>query len=125
MSKYAALAKDIYDWCKANDLWDDNCIYFDGRAWASWKEWGDVKGNQIYDDLYEYADKNPADYFELVNPDTLSMSFEGPLNHVLNAYVPNWEELESEFIKIFSRYECFYEMGDGWNLAVYENIPMF
>ena len=114
------LAREIYDWCIFKNLWEDNCIYFNGKAWASWKSWAGVKGRKIDDRLYEYEDKNPKDYFEYANPDTLSMSFEGALNHVLNAYIPGWAVLEEEFSEIFKRHGYYYEMGHAWNLSVYE-----
>lgn len=119
-SKYKSLAIDIYEWCKKHDLWGDNTIYFDGKAWSNSSEWAGVKGKKIADDLYEYENKNPCDYFEYGNPDTLSMSFEGGLYHVLNAYVGGWVKLETEFIKLFEKYNLFYEMGNAWNLAAYE-----
>lgn len=118
--KMELLAKDIYKWCVKKKLWGDNCIYFNGKAWASWETWHDVKGKQIGDRLYEYEDKNPKDYFEWANPDTLSMSFEGPLYHVLNANVSGWVKLEREFGKIFEKYGMYYEMGNSWNLAVFK-----
>jgi hypothetical protein len=114
------LAREIYDWCIEKDLWGDNCIYFNGKAWASWEFWAGIKGKKIGSDLYEYEDKNPLKYFEYANPDTLSMSFEGALNHVLNAYVPGWIALEEEFTKLFSKHGYYYEMGHAWNLSVYE-----
>lgn len=119
-NKMEALAKDIYDWCVKNDLWGDCCIYFNCKAWASWDIWHDEKGKKIADNLYEFKDRNPSDYFEYANPDTLSMSFEGPLNHVLNAYVPGWVKLEEEFSNLFKKYNMFYEMGHAWNLSAYE-----
>jgi hypothetical protein len=121
MSKYAALAKDIYKWCKKKGLWGDNIIYFDGKAWSFSETWCTEHGKKIDEDLYEYAERNPRDYFEYANPKTLSMSFEGSLNHVLNAYVPGWVKLEAEFSKIFAKHNCYYEMGHAWNLSVYEN----
>ena len=125
MSKYEVLAKDIYEWCITHDLWGDNIIYFDDKAWSNSDSWSGKKGKKIAEDLYEYEGKNPRDYFEYVNPKTLSMSFEGSLNHVLNAYVPGWVRLEAEFQKLFSKYDCYYEMGNAWNLTVYENISLF
>lgn len=120
--KAAALAKDIYNWCQKKGLWGDNIIYFNGKAWSSSKEWSGIQGKPIGDDLYEYEDKNPRDYFEYVNdPNILSMSFEGPLNHVLNAYVRGWVNLESEFMKLFEKYGLYYEMGNTWNLSAYES----
>ena len=112
------LAKEIYDWCIEKNLWGDNCIYFNGKAWASWESW-DVNGKKIGDRLYEYKDKNPKEYFEYANPNTLSMSFEGPLFHVLNAYVPGWVELVEEFGDLFRNHNYYYELGHAWNLSVY------
>ena len=119
-SKYKLLAIDIYEWCKKHDLWGDNTIYFDGKAWSNMETWGGVKGKKIDEDLYEYDGKNPCDYFEYGNPDTLSMSFEGGLYRFLNACVSGWVKLETEFIKLFEKYVLFYEMGHAWNLAAYE-----
>jgi hypothetical protein len=121
MSKYAALAKDIYKWCKKKGLWGDNIIYFDGKAWSSSDEWHGERGKMIAEDLYEYESRNPKDYFEFANPKTLSMSFEGSLNHVLNGYVKGWSKLEIEFGNIFARHGCYYELGHAWNLSAYEN----
>lgn len=119
-SKYEKLANDIYKWCKKHYLWVDNCIYFNGKAWASWSESHGVKGIKIAEDLYEYANRNPKDYFEYANPDTLSMSFEGALYDVLNANVRGWTKLEDEFRKLFEKYDVYYELGHAWNLTVYE-----
>lgn len=118
--KLKELAIDIYEWCKKKGLWGDNCIYFNGIAWASWSEWHGIVGVKIKDDLYEYQDKNPREYFKYANPDTLSMSFEGALNHVLNGYVPGWVKLESEFNKLFNKYGLYYELGNSWNLSAFE-----
>jgi hypothetical protein len=119
-SKYKSLAIDIYEWCKKHDLWGDNIIYFDEKAWSSSSEWAGVKGKKIADDLYEYENKNPCDYFEYGNPETLSMSFEGSLNYILNGYMRRSYELEEQFIKLFKKYDLYYEMGHAWNLAAYE-----
>jgi hypothetical protein len=121
-NKVELLAHDIYDFCQKNDLWGDNCIYFNGIALASWPEWAGVKGEPVMKDLYLYNDKDPKDYFQYVRePNILSMSFEGPLNHVLNAYVHGWSQLEAKFMKIFKKYGYYYEMGNSWNLTVYKD----
>lgn len=119
--KMELLAKDIYDWCIKKDLWGDCCIYFNGKAWASWDNWHDEDGVQIADRLYEFKNRNPKKYFEYANPETLSMSFEGSLYYVLNACTPGWVKLEKEFCNIFQKHDVYYEMGHAWNLSVYEN----
>ena len=119
-TKMEMLAKDIYNWCIKKDLWGDNIIYFNGKAWSSSSTWSGVKGKKIAKDLYEYEDKNPLDYFEYANPDTLSMSFEGSLNHVLNGYSYGWVKLEAEFLSLFEKYGYYYEMGYSWSLSAYK-----
>ena len=115
------IARAIYEWCKANELWGDNIIYFNGKAWSNTgEEWEGVKGKQIDDELYEYENKNPLDYFECANPDTLSMSFEGPLYYVLNAYMPGWEKKEAELHALLESFGYYCELGDTWNLALYK-----
>lgn len=111
------LAKEIYEWCKTKELWGDNIIYFNNKAWANLNEWGGIRGKKINEDLYEYTNKNPLDYFEYANPDTLSMSFEGSLYEVLN--YGNWKTVE-EFEKLFVKYGYYYELGNAWNLAATE-----
>lgn len=118
-NKMELLAMDIYRWCTKKDFWDDNIIYFNGKAWSSSSEWSGVNGKRIGDRLYEYENKNPKDYFTYANPDTLSMSFEGNLYHVLNGYVSGWTKLEQQFSKLFEKYGYFYEMGHAWNLSAY------
>ncbi len=119
-NKMEMLAQDIYNWCMEKELWGDNIIYFNGKAWSSSSMWGGEKGKKISENLYEYEHRNPVDYFEYANPKTLSMSFEGALNHILNAYMPGWVKLEDEFSKLFNKYGYYYEMGHSWNLAAYE-----
>ena len=118
--KIELLARDIYNWCLKKHLWGDNIIYFDGKAWSSSPEWSGVQGKKISESLYEYMNKNPKDYFEYANPDILSMSFEGPLYHVLNAYVKGWTKLENQFAKLFEKHGFYYEMGYSWSLSAYE-----
>lgn len=119
-NKFENLARDIYDWCVKNDLWGDNIIYFNGKAWSSSSEWGGISGKKIGNELYEYADKNPKDYFEYGNPDTLSMSFEGELYSALNGYMPGWSKIEEEFSGLFKKYGLYFEFGYAWSLSAYE-----
>ena len=120
MTKYKLLSIDIYEWCKKHDLWGDNTIYFDGKAWSHSKTWRGEEGKKIAEDLYEYEDRNPKDYFEYANPKTLSMSFEGSLNYVLNGYTHGWIKLEEQFGKLFEKYGLYYEFGHSWNLSAYK-----
>jgi len=119
--KVEQLAKEIYNWCIKREVWGDNCIYFNGKAWASWSDWKGVEGKKIGENLYEYEDRNPKTYFEWVaDPHILSMSFEGPLYHTLNGYRMCSRKLLKEFSNIFNKYDLYYELGDAWNFTVAE-----
>lgn len=120
VNKFESLALEIYKWCKENELWGDNTIYFNGKAFSSMSKWGSENGKKIYEDLYEYENKNPLDYFEYANPKTLSMSFEGALNYVLNGYTYGWVELEREFDELFAKRGYYYELGNEWNMSIYK-----
>ena len=113
-SQYKQLAIDIYEWCYRHDLWGDNTIYFDGKAWTNMETWRGVQGRKIAEDLYEYDNKNPRDYFE--GGSTLcSMSFEGPLYYVLNGCTGGWVKLSEQFYKLFEKYGLVFEMYNSWN----------
>lgn len=118
-SKYKLLAIDIYEWCKKHDLWGDNTIYFDGKAWSNSETWRGEKGKKIADDLYEYEDKNPRDYFE-GGSSLCSLSFEGPLNHMINGYTRKSIVLYDQFLRLFNRYGLYFEMYNSWNGNSYE-----
>lgn len=120
MNKNESLARDIYNWCKKHHLWGDNTIYFNGKAWSSSMEWGGDSGKPIDEDLYEYENRNPKDYFEYANPATLSMSFEGPLYSVLNGYTRGWTKLAAELESLFEKHGYYFEYGHAWNLSAYE-----
>ena len=111
------LAIDIYEWCMKKEFWEDVIIYFDGKAWSSNSTWSGVNGKKIAEDLYEYEDRNPLNYFSYANPDTVSISFEGILYDILNY---GSGKTEKEFEKLFEKYGLYYEYGHAWNLAAYE-----
>ena len=117
------MAIDIYSFCSQRHLWDDIIIYFDGKAWSSFEEWDSEKGEKIGNRLYEYSNKNPHDYFEYADPDTLSMSFEGDFYDVMNysSFEDVWADWREEFDELLAKYNCYYELGNAWNLTVVED----
>lgn len=110
-----ALARDVYQWLIDHEMWIDTCIYFNGKRWST------TDGKQFRYNGEPFEDEaDPRDYFEYVAKEhILSMSFEGTLYEVLNACCPGWVKLESEFMKIFQRHGCYFEMGHAWNLTCY------
>lgn len=114
------LARDIYNWCKKKDVWTDCIIYFNGKAWGSNASWGWERGIKIGEDLYEYAERNPFDFVEYANTETITMTFEGGLYYILNGYIDGWVKLSEEFHALFEKYGLYAEMGYSWSLAAYK-----
>ena len=113
------LATEIFNWLVDHEMWVDVQIYFNGKCWStSNKDHTEFCYNERR--YFEY-EAEPKDYFEYVRePNILSMSFEGNLYEVLNAYVRGWEKLEEEFRKIFEKYGLYFELGHAWNLTCFE-----
>ena len=116
-----ALANEIREWLLDNEMWVDTYIYFNGKAYST----SDKETKKFYyndrDHLIVLENEDPRNYFEYVaDPHILSMSFEGPLYDVLNAYMPGWTRLEEEFRRIFEKYGVYYELGNSWNLTCCE-----
>lgn len=61
---------------------------------------------------------NAKDYFDYVNPNTLSMSFEGGFYYLINY---SGGKLLREFDDILNSYDLHYELGNAWNLTLYFN----
>lgn len=112
--KIEEMVKEIIDYLKANDLYNDVSIYFNNKRISFYNEWDKILQVVIpYTKVEE--DMNPLDYFEYANPKhILSMSFEGALYHLLN-YDGNTDKFDA----IFHKYGLYYEQGDAWNLTAY------
>ena len=106
------IVKKIEKFIKKHDLHHDVRIYFNDKAWCY-----NSRGQKTVE-----KEVSATDYLEYGNNDTISMSFEGGLYNVLNFYWENkhYEKLWNEFTAIFDEYDCFYELGNAWNLSVYE-----
>jgi hypothetical protein len=105
------LANEIRDFVINNNLACDVRIYFNNTCY----DWYD--GKQYFDEPILINDIKASDYFEYANNDTVSMTFEGALYDILNNGASY--RLQSEFEDIFERNNCYYELGNAWNLSVY------
>lgn len=111
------LAMQIRNLCIKHEVWIDTIIYFNGKAIST----DDGDGHYGYNDpakLYVREDMNPKDYFEYVG-DILSMSFEGPLYDIFN-YGSNYGGFLDEFNRLLKQYGLYYELGNAWNLSLFE-----
>ena len=99
-----------------------------------------VNGHRYFTDLSLNADKprvevsdgvfmrdegeyNVADYVEYCNPDTLTMTFEGPFYADYNGDVPGrGYQAEEDMTRIGEKYGLYPQQGYAWSLTFYE-IP--
>ena len=120
MMNICDLANDIYKWCKQNDVWENCTIYFDGDAWSDAPKWNGEQGKKMDDDLYLYSNKNPFDYLQYANPDTLSFSFDGSLYDIVNDFGYTYPAMYESFGEVFDKHGYYYELGSSWYLTVAE-----
>lgn len=104
-------ANELAKWLAKNELNGDLLIYINGKRY-----YVNNNGELVYD-----IDANPKDYFDYAG-NFLSMSFEGGFYYVMNCAWErmSWERLENQFRKIIGKYGKYYELGDAWNLSLYE-----
>lgn len=106
--KNQALANEIADFISNNSLGADVRVYFNNKAY----DWIDEVNYKVIEDI------KASEYFEYSNNDeSVSMSFEGTMYHMMN--YGDLPKLMEKFNKIFERHNCYYELGYAWSLTVY------
>lgn len=100
------LAHDLLKFCEKNKI-GDTSIYFNNKCIRI----GSAGNLTILEDILG------SNYFEYANDETVSMSFEGRLNHALNYDTDRG--LVKKFNAIFAKHKCYYEFGYAWSLSVY------
>lgn len=103
--KLEALAYKVKTLLEKYELFEDVRIYFNDQCIDS------NKG------LIRHI--NPVDYFEYANANTLSLAFEGPLYLVLNDCTA-FPTFEPKLVALFKEYGYYHQLGDAWNLTLYE-----
>lgn len=115
------MAKEIRRFLIENNLWQDVAIYFNGKCFTT-----------SHDGIYAYNDPNNLIVLEDKDPkevtkyagDILTMTFEGPLYDCINGtgeYNYTYErEKELALSRIFDKYGCYCELGEAWNLTLYQ-----
>lgn len=103
------LAAEIINYCK-NHEFGDTIVYYNSKRTLI-----DLNGNT----QTENADVH--DYLKYCG-DILSVSFEGDMYDIFNYNFGDWcQQYIDEFNSIIGKYGLYYEMGNNWNLSLYEN----
>lgn len=115
------MATEIRQFLIENEIWIDVAIYFNGKCFTTGHD-----GKYAYNDpnnLIVVENADPRKVTQYVN-DILTMTFEGPLYDCINGngeYSWQFEErIARELSDIFKKYGCRYELGEAWNLSLFE-----
>ena len=126
--KIEKLAWAIRRFLDENYLNGDCRIYFNGKCWdhgsedepmtwiAETKDYIDVP-NRTEWTVIESID--PHRYFDYADG-IICMSFEGSFYDVMNGYYSGDFKKQDKFWNLLKEYGCYYELGNSWNLSVYE-----
>lgn len=113
------LAKEIREFLLDRDMWIDTTIYFNGMAYST----DDRQGHYYYNDrehLVELHEQDPHRYVNYVGP-YLTMTFEGDFYDVMNGYMGKYGYMVQEkFLELCHEYGLYYELGNAWNLSLYD-----
>ena len=113
-------AKDIIDFLIKHKLWIDTFVYVNGKRYGCY-DGKDYHYDNNWDCVFVEDDMNPRDYFDYAG-DFLSMSFECGLYDVLNYgfEFKSYAKMEEELNSICLKYNKYYELGNAWNLSLYD-----
>lgn len=123
-TKQTEIARAIERWCyKYAEHREDNQplyhplsdgrIYFNGKAW----DYNSQGRKSVIEDI------RASEYFQYADDALVNMTFEGRLYEILNYH---WSEewlgrLYEEFDALIDGFNCWYELGNAWNLTIYED----
>lgn len=114
-----ALAVEIMQYLCERDMWEDVCIYLNGKRYSSEKPRDDYDVMTVTGcKYYVTEDIDVTSYVKYNNPDTITMTFEGALHCALNECGPD-DTTEEDLQAIFNRYGLYFERGHTWSLALY------
>lgn len=112
-------AEEIMDYLQKRDLFFEVNIYTGKEHFSDDpgknREKRTTEKNTVY-----YAEEYNGCPCEYNNPDTLTMTFEGPLYHEMNE--GSWDSPKCAYHalnKIAEKYGLYHEMGYAWSLAFY------
>jgi hypothetical protein len=112
-----ALAIRLIKYLVRKNLFYDVIIYINNQRWFS-DEYKNATPKQITDKITVYVQDNidVKEYIEYSNPDTITVTYEGPLYDVLT-YGSN--KTEKEINAILDKYGLYLEYGYAWSFSAY------
>lgn len=106
------LANDLKGFIMENGLACDVRIYFNGKCydWCKGELYG--KEPEVIEGI------KGSQFFDYANDETVSMSFENEIYNMVN--YGEYPKTMKAFEDVFNKHGVYYELGNAWNLSVYE-----
>lgn len=113
-------AFEIINFLIRHGLWQDTCVYVNGKRYTCY-DGEHHRYDSTWDCVFREDDKWAKDYMDYYS-DFLAMSFEGPFYDVVNYNLSGkyCDKLIDEFNEVLKKYGKYYELGNAWNLALYD-----
>lgn len=115
MNKIEKLALEITRVLDKHNSSSDTAIYFNNKRLATFTDGS--YGKWVLQEGYK-----GSDYTDYANNETITMTFEGmgSLYDAINYFNSETQTLLLELDELFESYGYYYEMGNSWNLALFE-----
>ncbi|MFW5962130.1 MAG: hypothetical protein ACOCQR_00765 [bacterium] len=110
-NKLEKLAREIAELLSQRGMAYDTAIYYDGKRLQCFT-------TNEEDGWVEEEGYKASNYTEYANDETITMTFEGPMYDVLNYHAD--DEFVEKFDMLIEKYGYMYELGNAWNLSLYE-----
>lgn len=113
------VAIELIDFLHKNKLWENTCIYVADEAWYSESHSDSTEHNTNKNTTYFVKSNiDVVDYLgEYCNPETISITFEGPLYHKINYH--DYDFLQKLTKKFLNKYGLYFELGHAWSMTAY------
>lgn len=115
-AQVTALGHELVDYLCQNHLEDDTYLYLCNQRWGF-----NDKGRQSQTPagtVYHITDDvDVTAQLEYANPDTVTMTFEGPLYMAIN--YSGSGRTQTALDKIAQKYGLYWEQGYAWSMATY------
>lgn len=114
-----AMALSVIRYLNRHGMFSDINIYAGGMHYSDTKHPGQELNTGLVKNCEVWVKESDmrAQPCEYNNPDTLTMTFEGPLYHAINYNSGRGCRAESELDQIFARYGLYLELGHAWSLS--------
>ncbi len=111
------LAKELMYYFEQNDLWSQVCIYAAEKSFSSYYVPGSIKKEENQTIFYEKDEVDVSEKVEYCNPQTITITFEGPLYDMINYQ-------DADFVYNLSKkflypHHLYFEQGHAWSMAAY------